>query len=327
MPKKAETKNEVELDTNTLSDAERESLDVKNHDSSIRLQTKGVYFGLIVLLVAAVAAGLFWFIGGWDKDKIAFTVDGKKFYKKDVKVLQDEAAKDNISSEDALNIIKEAEKHTAAAVKLGIKVGDDKYDDASSQWRRTLGYKDALKSEAAMLKTGGYTVAVYYLPFSRLQMPLSGIYDGKAKPTDYRDPVAVAADRTYAQEKASYFQNELSSGKLKNEKAVEQIRADERLVAGPSTNRSGIHRIDNSGNTYVAGDIRKVDEDGWMDQIKGMQAGQQTSLGTGKIVLFDLPDRPTVDGYFYFVRLASVNEPKPNIEKQLQDAINSVRVR
>ncbi len=64
MAQKDKSKIEPSAATNTLSDSEREGLDVKNNESKIRLQAKGVYFGIVVLIVVFLAIGITWLIRG-----------------------------------------------------------------------------------------------------------------------------------------------------------------------------------------------------------------------------------------------------------------------
>lgn len=331
MPKKAKPKIEPPASTNTLSDSEREGLDVKNNENKIRLQAKGVYFGLIVFTIVLVAAGATWLVRSVffppkaERGHVVFTVNDKKFYSEDIEAMQADASLENVDGKTALDIIIDAETRRAAAESLGIQVPDNKLLNATSNWQKEHSYPTALDSVVKQDEVGGYSVAVFYLPFSRLQYPPNGLNTNN-KPEGWRNAQAIASDRSYAEAKAKTYHERLSNKEITTDQAISEIREDERLSSGPSSNKSVAAVVDENGDVMAAGQARKIDENGWMADVKKLTPGQYSEIKVGKITLFDQSNSPEVDGYFYFVGLDKKIDAQPGISNQLNEAIKQVKV-
>ncbi len=337
MPKKAETKNEVELDTNTLSDAERESLDVKNHDSSIRLQTKGVYFGLIIFGVLAAAGLLFLIIA--NLNDTAFTIDGKKFTKSDVKKVQDEAAKDKVNAQEALDTMIDTEKRRAAAAKVGAEPSEQQLESAiaskyphqvdasqASAWRRVAAYGQAQETALAQAKEGYYDGDAFYFYFSRLQEALTGMASLEQPPENYRDAAAIAKDREYAQDKVQYYYDQIKNKSMTGEKVTAEILKDAKLAPRFSSNRSGHFRVNDQGEQSLTNSLTESTKLVWREDVLAMTSPGLTEIKLGQVTLFDKPNNPQVDGYFYFVNLKLIVKAQPDIEQQYNAALSAVKV-
>lgn len=331
MPKKAKSKIEPPAAANTLTEFERDELDVKNNESKIRLQAKGVYFGLIILLVVVVAGGVMWlfrntfFAKKVDRGQVVFTVNDKKFYSKDIDAMKAEASVENVDGKAALDIIIDSETRRAAAQSLGIDVPDKKLFNSTSDWQKERNYPAALDSVVKQMEVGGYSVAVFYFPFSRLQMYPNGL-NVKNKPEGWRNDQAIAQDRAYAEEKAKAYRDKLSKKEITGDQAVSEIGQDARLSSGASSNKSVVATVDETGAILAAGQVLKLDNDGWMVDVKKLAPGQYSEIKVGKINLFDLPNKPAVDGYFYFVGLDKKIDPQPGLADKLNQAIKQVKV-
>lgn len=331
MPKKDDIKKEVELKTHTLTEAERKGVDVKSNETAIQWQTKGVYFGLLILLVVVIAGVVTWifkdvfFVKKVDKGHVVFTVNGKKFYSKDIEAMQAEAKTENVDSESSLNIIIDTETKRAAAESLNIKVSDNKYLNNTSDWQKTHSYPAALDSEVKEMEIGGYDISLFLLNFSRLQLYPNGL-NVNNKPEGWRDAQAIAQDRAYAESKAKSYREKLSNKQITAEQAIDEIRKDPRLSSGASSNKSVIAVVDETGSVQGAGQSMKLDRDNWMADVKKLTAGQYTEIKVGKINLFDLPNNPNVDGYFYFVGLNKKLDAQPGLTDKLNQAIKQVKV-
>lgn len=334
MPKKTDIKKEVELDVNTLSEAERKDVGVHNNYDAIRWQTKGVYFGLVLLLVLALAGGLFWWLSTQYKGKVAFTIDGKKYYARDVEKIQEQAAKEGVSEQESLDTIIDVEKQKLAAAKLGVVPNQDMisvalqqkgYNENTSEWHKLKSYNEAQQAAVLQAQQGYYDIAFFTFDYSRM-LDATGGAVGEKLAEGYRQPDAVARERDYAKAKAEEYREKYINKKITATELADIIHKDLRLAAHGVNNKSGVYRLNEDGDVLLTtGSTIGVNKD-WLAFLKDFNNPGVTEIKTGKITQYDLPNKPQVDGYYIFIDYRGKIEPQADIEQRFNQALGALKV-
>lgn len=293
---------------------------------------------LVLTVGVAIGVGLV-YIFVIDPNKIALTVGSKKYTKRELQKIVDEAAKNGVSRDEAVKKLTDYEKHKQVAAKLGVEPTNDQLAtagkavqndtkskvDENSMWYKIIAYPSAIEAAISQAEAGYYAGTVFIFYFSRLIEPLSSSQTMTAEmEAVHRKPSAIAADRAYSQGRADYYYGELKAGRMTAPQVISAIKADNRLNPNGALNQSGEFTTSPDGLSFMGDGAAIKIGGGWTDSLPLISSTGLTDIKVGKVVQTDLPGNPQVDGNFYFVKVDSIKNPVESIRQQFDKEMKSL---
>lgn len=289
---------------------------------------------IIVVVVGLLIAGWWWFV------QPAFVIDGHKYSKATYFNMMSAAKKNGVGQKAATVQYIQIEKERIAAEKLNVTPTQNtinsttvstysgKTYDQLDIWQKEIVYSQSLTPAIEFNKRGGYTGAMFIFPFSKLLEPLSGAYKGQ-KPAGYRDPVKVEEDRAYARQQAEDYHTKVANG-ADEQKLIAEIRANPRLQFPGSPNTSAQFQLSDFNNLsaqqLTTSTYNVFNQNLSVSSLQGQNSVGLSEIKTGQTVQFDLPNKPTVDAYYYFYKINAYSTANADIQKQFDSAVSSMKV-
>lgn len=318
-----------------VAGAEHTSVSAKHVAPPIKNKWPAIIIGIVVVI--AVIAGAIWL--WWRFVQPAFTIGDKNYSKTQYNKMMAAANKNGVGKAEATARYIEIEKQRIAAEQLKITPTQTQTQTAQTNlypkqdpktydvWQQELVFQASLTPAINFAKTGGYNGYIFYFPFSRLQEPASGAYRGNLE--GFRNPVKVAEDRDYAKTKADEYYKKIKDGYSQQE-ATKEIRNDARLKFAGSGNPTGAFEITTTNNTNIQNNsvgISQIISDIPVNGLNGENSIGLSQILTGKVVLFDLTNKPKVDAYFYFYDIDSFSNANTQIQAQFDELVKNMKVR
>lgn len=304
---------------------------IKNSHSALY-----IILAIIVVILVIVISILFW----WRYIQPAFIIDGHRYSKTTYYKMIDSAKKSGLTQNEATSRYIEIEKKRIAAEKLSLSPTPNQTSNAQSNtypdidikdlsiWQKEVAYANSLQPVLEFTTAGGYSGAYFRFPFTLHQesLPYQYVVGEKPRPDGWRNPKAIEEDKKYALDVAQKDHERIQRG-ASSEQIVKEIRADPRLARLGASNGSLVFTINQAAiNNLGAGISQNLSF--VIDQkfLQKENSPKLTDILTGKITLQDLPGRPEVDGYYYFIQIDSYKNPNPTIEKQFNDTVSGLKV-
>lgn len=305
--------------------------------------------GLAVLLIGLAGLAGWWFFVRGDSatNNVAFSIDGKDYSKQEINMLIEFPVLVGTSKEDAAKQAFDMYKKQAAAQKTGIVIEQtaieaerkelypnysDDLDENTKNWMNLVSYDSALNKLSN--QTSVYTDATGYIYIFWFGKNI--VYDPIGTNPDYGNDDAIAKDREYADSRAKYYYNQIESGSMSADKALEEIKSDPKLglTDGNSDNISikfdsiSSNLAPNSKLLYVPQDILnqviKVSSNQGLDSIRTATISNQEDIPEGSqaqnpevlyyFIYIDKPATKSFDMNQYSSNLETINTQYWGIE-------------
>lgn len=256
------------------------------------------------------------------------------------KTLINQAKKEKVLEADAKKTIIEVEKKRQILQKYNVKVVDSEVVDAAvsrytiidtknmNDWQKLNGYLAVFDSAIQLKKTGGFDGAIYEFPFSR---NFDTFNINKVGP-DFGNVNVIDADRKYAAEQAETYRKQLIDNRLTPERAVESLKANDRLVLGSAGNKSALLNLTETGSVFKNGDNFVVDKSSYLSNIKidSLKNGEisPTQVKTMMLSYYKNPSSAKPQEVaFYFVQRFNKVEVNQNLEKNFANEYKDMKVK
>lgn len=320
------------METNTNIPAPKESIG--------KVPKKRSIFVIIGIVVVIIILALLAYFVWWRFVQPAFVIDGHSYSKTAYYNMMASAKKSGVSQKDATSQYIEIEKKRIAAEKMNLQPTPNQIENSQANsypstlgkdlsiWQKEVSYGNAIAPAIAFAKQGGYTGAYFKFPFAIHQEALPYQYrSGEKKvPDGWRDPKVVQSDKDYAKQVAEKDRERIKQG-ASSEEVIAEITADSRLGRLGSSNGSLVFSINQAGVDYLGAGIA-TDLSSKFDQkiLQKENTVKLTEIMTGKIMLQDLPGRPQVDGYYYFVQIDKYQKANSAVQAEYDKAIGELKV-
>lgn len=267
---------------------------------------KPLYIALIIcVLVAAIGTVL---VYNHNKGKLYAEVAGHKIYKKDVDNIR--KGSQGVSEQDATAVLANKYLSETLAKEKNVTISDAEIEKA-------------IGSDAQKLKTEqpyAYQNQVNQLYMEKLAAQNQGIYKGKllvahfSRYVPYQsallaedkavnpkigDPAAIAADKQYAKSFIDNLYNQISSGKLTFDQAIEKEQQD------PTIGKNAYETLTHSGSfdtSNLAGNL--LAPESAQEQISKLKPGETSKPFIVRVPSSD-SDNSTAESYYLIVQMDS----------------------
>ena len=289
----------------------------------------------VVLIVIVASIG----VGGWfyyQSTTPALIIGDKSISKSQYKNIVAQAKAQGVKEPQAKDTIiaYERERIVAVSAKLYIdqyaidslvKGGDPKN---ANQWQKMVAYRAAFDNSLQLMKDPGFRAAVYYFPFSRY-FDISG----NRKPTDpkFNNQSAINEDKAYAKQLALDYRKKIKNKEITPEKALEEIKANQRLVYGSSRNNSNLISISSQGNVPLDG-FRSYDMTylSVLPFIENLKVGEVSDIQSRKSVPSYQPNSQgtgSIETSYFFTYLIQDNRDQKNDSGNIEKLLKAVKVK
>jgi len=295
--------------------------------------------GRALLIVLAIIIGALVGMGGYfyyQSTIPALIIGDTKISKAQYKNLVGQAKALKVEEPQAKDTIISYERRRIVAKSANISIDQTDVDallkdgdaNGANEWQKLVAYQSVFDNNVQLMKDPGFKAAIYYFPFSK-HFDISG----GQKPTDpkFNDQKVIDEDKAYAKELATDYKQKIIDKKITPEKAIEEIKANDRLVYGTSRNNSNLVSLSGQGNVPLDG-TRTYDMTylGILPYVEKLKVGQASEMQTRKSVPSYQPNSQgtgKIDTAYVFAYLIQDNRDQKNDSSKIEKLLKAVKVK
>ena len=296
---------------------------------------------VLILVIIVIVAGLL-IENSRNHKQVVFIVNGTKYSQSDINKLIAYPLNQKISDRNSLSMVAfNYYKNIAVAKQLGIGLSNNEINqliptitvpkastaEKDSPWIALTAYNSGIQQELLSRSLSSYSGYAYVFYFA--QHIQTGLIPSTIP--NMGNAQAIAEDKSYAQNKANYYYNQLKSKAMTPAQILTAVKSDPKLCDS--------YLLDSCQSVHFQTTRASNFSDSYAEQLTGSPdivsfVSQSTSAGlspikTGQVAVVtsaseSSKDYKYINAYYYFVDLQSAHHVPSNVKQLFQEDVKKI---